>query len=491
MLSVQMGKTCSALLVVGFLLTSACSRSHLHGEPHGTDAGDVVEEDAHLDGPSQAELTWPDPTPSGPDVPPPLDPPPHCGDGILDDGEECDDRNRLNDDGCDWLCRLGDGEPDPPLDPTPVDFAPSGSPVIVDGDPDEMGWRGCGWNLPLVWTGEEYAAAFCVHEGRDHRECPCSIRFLRFDSSGIPVDAGWSYALPDVSYGLDMVWTGTGFGLFFDVTGYGIFLVTLDARGKPLGDPVLVEPDPEAAGPVVDMLDGQYVMSWTSMPTEMERQVRVKHVDLDGVSPGFPVAVVSGRYYVLDIAAAGLDSMVTLLAPGSSDWPPAHQALWIDSDLEAISFSGYLSDGSGGDVIHVGGAFVTAWTHFTLDGDFEPYDTCVARFSFTGILEAAPVCTPTGLYDGMHGHPGYVHLAAGLGGLGLAWQWDSDIPDAKPMFVRADLRGVVISDHLYLGGASADTGYHMNMAIAWGPGEYALAFHAEPRLWMQRIMPVD
>ena len=32
-----------------------------------------------------------------------------CGNNVIDVAEECDDGNRIDGDGCDWLCRRGDG----------------------------------------------------------------------------------------------------------------------------------------------------------------------------------------------------------------------------------------------------------------------------------------------------------------------------------------------------------------------------------------------
>ena len=55
--------------------------------------------------------------------------PPACGDGVIDPGEECDDGNRRNGDGCDWMCRIGyDPFEYPPPDPDARPVEPTGPP---------------------------------------------------------------------------------------------------------------------------------------------------------------------------------------------------------------------------------------------------------------------------------------------------------------------------------------------------------------------------
>ena len=64
-------------------------------------------------------------------TPPPPPPEPYCGDGTIDAGEECDDGNTANGDGCSSICIV-----EPPVEPNPPDLI---APIInlskpKDGD---------------------------------------------------------------------------------------------------------------------------------------------------------------------------------------------------------------------------------------------------------------------------------------------------------------------------------------------------------------------
>ncbi|MBI5500167.1 MAG: hypothetical protein HY907_07975 [Deltaproteobacteria bacterium] len=178
-----------------------------------------------------------------------------CGNGVLDDHEECDDGNRVDGDGCDWLCRLGEGESPPAADPLVGPFAPAGPVVPLDGTDPSM--PGPFERLPLVWTGEAFATALSEMLPGDEWQ----IRFRRFDASGHAFDADWIYDSP-ISTSLDLVWTGSGFGLFYSDLSAGIFYMPLDVAGKPLAAPRLVVPDPQARAPSADATAAGFVLAW-------------------------------------------------------------------------------------------------------------------------------------------------------------------------------------------------------------------------------------
>ena len=225
---------------------------------------------------------------------PPLDETPECGNGVLDLGEECDDRNRLDGDGCDWLCRLGLGAPPPEPDAAIRDYEAIGEPVMVgDGattvvvdSPSPVA------DLPLVWTGTEFATAY--HGGLLPRE-PGPMPFRRFDQVGRQIDAEWEYHEAAGPYdGHDLVWTGEGFGLFFIDEARGIVYLRLEGNGKPVGHPVVVEPDPGARAPAAAWTrGGHFILVWTVATHGVvfsmcggsdggSSSVRIKRVNLDG-----------------------------------------------------------------------------------------------------------------------------------------------------------------------------------------------------------------
>jgi cysteine-rich repeat protein len=116
-----------------------------------------------------------------------------CGDGVLDDGEQCDDYNRLNGDGCDWLCRLGDGEPPPLLDRAVSVYEPVGESFVMNDLIPEWPWPLP--RIPLVWTGTELAIAV----SQEIPEGIADVRFRRFDTEARAIGIDW--VSPSVTYG--------------------------------------------------------------------------------------------------------------------------------------------------------------------------------------------------------------------------------------------------------------------------------------------------
>jgi cysteine-rich repeat protein len=70
---------------------------------------------------------------------------PPCGNGTLDPGEQCDDGNLIDGDGCSSTCQL---EPSPTPTPTP---SPTPSPTPTVGPTRSLFW-GPGWHN-VTWTG--------------------------------------------------------------------------------------------------------------------------------------------------------------------------------------------------------------------------------------------------------------------------------------------------------------------------------------------------
>ncbi|MBN1773080.1 MAG: hypothetical protein JXB32_17570 [Deltaproteobacteria bacterium] len=196
------------------------------------------------------------------DAEPPPVAPPHCGDGVLDPDEECDDGNRLDGDDCDWLCRLGPGEP---VDDTP-------DPSVADLERD-LPWTSVVSPLPaedlvyseslcLLWTGSAYATVWNL-ESVDPDGVPRQgAGFRLFDRVGRRVVPDWTYHYPDRVFGsLDLAWSGRFFALVWS-TGGGedpgclISAMILDHVGKPLVGPFTLVEGPRC-GPATVTWDGE------------------------------------------------------------------------------------------------------------------------------------------------------------------------------------------------------------------------------------------
>lgn len=179
------------------------------------------------------------------DAEPPPVAPPHCGDGVLDPDEECDDGNRLDGDDCDWLCRRGPGEP---VDDTP-------DPSVGDLEPD-VAWTPVGPPLPedtsvflpsttLAWTGSAFATVWALVRNPSTGPFYGVGHFRLFDRRGRALATDWTYDYPDRAFSkIDLAWSGRYFGLVWntsaddDAVGDGmVSAMILDAVGKPLIGP--------------------------------------------------------------------------------------------------------------------------------------------------------------------------------------------------------------------------------------------------------------
>lgn len=196
--------------------------------------------------------------------------PPHCGDGVLDPEEECDDGNRLDGDGCDWLCRLGLGEP---VDSTP-------DPSVGDLQRD-LSWTPVVPSLPegatispqslrLVWTGSAYATVWNVSSVDPDGVRWEDAQFHLFDRLGHPIVPDWTYHYPDRGFGsLDLAWSGRLFGLVW-CTGRGedrdyvLSAMILDAVGKPLVGPFTLVEDPGGCPATVSWDGEAFAAVWNS-----------------------------------------------------------------------------------------------------------------------------------------------------------------------------------------------------------------------------------
>ncbi|MBI5502497.1 MAG: hypothetical protein HY907_19795 [Deltaproteobacteria bacterium] len=407
-----------------------------------------------------------------------------CGDGVLDPGEQCDDWNRLDGDGCDWLCRLGDGEPPPAPDPDASDYVPSGELVTVSASPGPAGME----RLPLAWTGSEFATAWFQRPERDGDIG--FLRFRRFDSAGRPIDAEWR--LPSVGDygGLEVVWTGTGFGLFFVDGLTGLWYLRLDAAGKPIGGPVLIEGDVRARAPAADLApDGTFVVAWmhdsgsgdgwsTCTPDGSPDLTRVRRVTIAGATPG-PVFTVDETGQGFPDIAAGEDGfgMAVSVQVGHEEGFCSFRFLRLDDTLEHAAGSGVLGGYVWGDVkwIAADSRYVTAWAGEADESIGMESELRVAFFEPDGTLAGPPIRNSEGWPGWLTHRP--VRVGAGDGGLALVTAF-SGYSDERLSFLRTDRNGVAISPLRDLIEADPDgrPAHFGSYNTVWTDGGFAVLF---------------
>ena len=405
-----------------------------------------------------------------------------CGDGVLDPGEECDDNNRLDDDGCDWLCRLGDGAPAPGPDPTTPDYVPTGEvSAVAGGDPSSNPYV----RMTLVWTGAEYATAFW--QLLDSESGLGLLRMWRFDGRGRRLDAEWRLPVVTNYGGLELVWTGSGFGLFFAEMATGLWYLRLDAQGKPMGSPTLVDADPRARAPAADWIpEVGFVVAWlceTSAvgmggcnPADPPDLVRARIVTIDGRLPG-PVVTVDERAEGPPDVAVGSNG-IGLVFPlrHASDVPPicAVRFVRLDRNLESPVHSGVLGQLVYGDVKWLSGEsrWVTAWSISDDLPDVAVPEVRIAMFESDGTLAGPPV---RNVVTEPHFFDGPMRLAAGDRGLLLLASWDSV---ERLSYFRADRHGVLTGAARDVVSAASEIRSFLAYDVTWSDDGFAVLFDA-------------
>jgi cysteine-rich repeat protein len=495
------------------------------------DGGDDAGADADVDADVDADATHDDA--DADEGLPRVEHDPQCGDGNVDDGEECDDRNRLDGDGCDWLCRLGDGAPPPEPDPEVSPYEPVGDPVRIA---EETDFSPLNSRLPLVWTGSELATVIpeCLL-GPSRRDEPLyQIRFHRFDGSGAPIDSGWTYPVWAWTAGsgvsADLVWTGESFGLFYiepdlsttpgDWDGdSAVMFLSLDAEGKPLGEPVVVVAGWETRAVAADRTGPGYVITWKTLGEtrpgpgcmggdDINRSlVWIGLVGVDGSMEGMPGPVLledNGEHGSLPDVAAGPDGFgVTLTVDATpGDVRCSTRFVRVTDDLVEVTESGTLSESAGGDVLYSNERFATTWIHGVARTD-GPAEVCTARFLESGDLEGPPVCN--GVFPGAEScSVDSVRLAAGEGGLATFFSIEHE--DAATMggrrrslrFHRLDEAGREVMAPLEVIAGSATEVYVGQYAISWAGSDRFAGLYQSQRpgdggivLFLQMFGPAE
>ena len=214
---------------------------------------------------------------------------PSCGDFTVDPGEECDDGNRLNGDGCDWLCQLGDGDPPGPPSSRACRYQSMTGPVVLENlEPDVI----AGTPFPFVWTGSEFAAVFTEYS-------PVTTRFRRFSASGHQIGTDYTLASPGSHFFYpELIWTGWTYRFFYSDYENGIWYVSLSSDGAPLLGPILIVADPMAGMPAADNTEDGFVLVWESDGPDLggwnycneptNEAVKIQRFGPSGETAGYP-----------------------------------------------------------------------------------------------------------------------------------------------------------------------------------------------------------
>lgn len=491
-------QVCRRAVRIGLVLAvvgSGCGGASASDVEDGGDAGDGAGEVA-TDGDGAVEESGGD---GAADIPAA----PSCGNGLLEDGEECDDGNRIDGDDCDWNCRIGPGEPPGAPDPSAAPFEPEGEVAVLEGLvagealalEDEL-------PIPLVWNGSSLATLL---RERSSDGATVRVRFHRFRSDGTGIGPDWFYDAAGWSFDrLDLVWHGSGYGLFFTERDVGVCYQRLQEDGKPLGTPIVLVPGGRCAD--ADRIEGGFVVSFAPDGATVPGLAVQRFAD-DG-SPIEPrLAVCAAASKVSNVAAAPsgfavmghcwdpvtVDSRRTLFGFSvlSPELDRARGTEWIDRETQGGT-AGRTDDG-----------FFAAWDRRSIA---PRRSFCVGRFDPEGRLLRPPGCTLLSPEWTEPIHPaGGVHADRDADGLGLVFAANNQTPAVlctdRLMFLRTDADGRAVGEPANVLGLDA-AGRFDGFNIAWAGDSYVvLAKVAEcaspdatgypPGLYVRRFVPVS
>jgi cysteine-rich repeat protein len=346
-------------------------------------------------------------------------PPASCGNGTVEPGEECDDGNRMNGDGCDWACRLGDGEfdagaPDPDAGRLTVDAETTSIDPGVDVGPFMLPWFLD--EIPLEWTGDAYATVW-PHDPASSGGAASEATFIRFDTSGHRLGGGWTYHFGELWQAFDLAWAGSSFGLCLADTSAGtVLFVALDRNGKPETDPFVVatmsDSSPWSGVPFRIVADGGgFSCGWPGFD--------IVRLDLDGVQrEGGSRSLAALFPWSATLAWSGSSYLVTWAGEGASPDEATARFLVLDENLTPFPGAGVLGPLGLNGAMNVRGAwlgdrFGIAWPVPGPGAIEDPDRLCTIHVAFVdrrGELLGPPVPEPDT----------YPHLGAYIPAAGLA-----------------------------------------------------------------------
>jgi cysteine-rich repeat protein len=383
-------------------------------------------------------------------------PPPPCGNGVVEPDEECDDLNRIDDDGCTWECLFGPGDPVGPPDPAVRPYKTEGLPLVLPpvAQPPEAG----------AGTSEEPFMPVAISEGRAAITWPrnppvigsppqLSTRFLGPDGSLVHDDvviglmSGWT------------VWQVASAALLDDVLlvwqagPHGLWRAVVSATGGLAVEPAQLDPSDAARDLALASAGAGFAMAWYEgtdvRPCEHAgpdaSRFYLRRLGPDGSTDGMGDAVVLEEPLAARTTAdlaAGEDGSVGLLWWRASPEASGSCSLRFgvaDAGLTRVLDGGTVGPGRGGRIVDAENGYAAAWHDVPLGGVPQ---IGVASFALDAHLAAAPVVHEMPFDSFFAG----IELAAGDHGLVVVTLGSDDLGRPRLFFFRTDLLGRLVGE---------------------------------------------
>ncbi|MBN1772370.1 MAG: hypothetical protein JXB32_13960 [Deltaproteobacteria bacterium] len=393
------------------------------------------------------------------DLPEAMPLPPTCGDGTVDPGEECDDGNRLNGDGCNWVCRRSDEPfPYPPPDPDTPPVEPTDPPAVVTGESELSAFiavGGPGFACHPLWlaaAGDRFAVAY------NYDQPYYGVRLRLLDRAGRTVGTPWEHETPWGLFAHALFRTAEGFGLLSGSHTYGLQRSRFSSAGAPLEEFLLLRPARVIPDPWFDPWDGLTGGTWSA-----GRWLAVSSLyGTDFYGWLLETYSADGRPLDRDVIALLNSGLCVESAPAGTGFAvgAGQHVVVLDAGLNVLSWSGSVpGDGSWGGVLGLSADADGYWLAWSVYREGPTYpglrDLWIVKLDLTGepcfpprpIVESAP----RAIGDGGTG-PGTIvpELALADGPAGAAvvyWQGlgDGETAGGPVMLVTVDDWGNVIT----------------------------------------------
>jgi len=376
-------------------------------------------------------------------------PPPPCGNGVTDPGEECDDGNRLNGDGCTWDCRIGSGDPVGPPDPEAVACRaePARRLDTVDAPPV----AGSPALLAVIGLREVLAAVWNRHPLSAEEQSAISGRFLAADGTPLREDVVFRLGTGRTAWFLSAAGAEDALLLAWRMDDGGIWKARLTPADGMADPPFPLIEAPNADMPALAAGLDRYYLAWYEGDDTRHcfhdgsgpSAVKIRRLSADGSTDGMPPPVTleseSGAWTTPDVAV-GSDGSVGLLWWRASTEAGGSCTLRFgagDEALTAVRDGGTIGPGTGGRVIEAEGTFRAVWYQAQDAGDLH---LGIAAFDHDGVLLGAPVTTS------LPGSSltGDIEVAAGDGGLTLVASLYETSSGLRLRFARTDRFGRMV-----------------------------------------------